>query len=618
MSSLGELLKDGPSPELLTAIQNDVSYKALVPLLDTELERQEVRLRDLRAYRNMLAAPIHNLPAEIISRVFLYYASEECALFDLRWTCLLFVCRRWRDIGNSSPPLWSFIDLGKPSHDYSRMWTQLARLVAQRNRAGDWPLTIKCALYGSCSSDIVNMYDPFFWKPEFLRSLDINMDVEALCAVLGRMASFSHPLLKFLRVQARLRVLEDNVEEGDPQAEHPIHLPSALLGRAIPHLEILELWDVIPDWSTIRNITSLHVSLTSPPDPEHKFALRDLIDALSRCPQLESLKADIPPVPALDPLLCNGATLSKLCVLHLRGNWLSCLQVLTCIIIPPSATLACNAPLPSGPVYRPLALYFRRHYRSVGAPTIKGLAFDAPDHCYRQFTIAAATDTEFHDTILKVDYPTCFQFMSYPRTQPALRQIIRKTLHALPLQSVTHIWTSSVNSLTEKTWRTLIALVPSATTISVSPNDDADTLMDALHWFLMNQKCRPFAQIHINASLIRRTISYCDEEEREALIASAKAAFESVIVYLDAAKAAGLPLDVLQLTESIFPDGVQLKDLFGKLVQGVILDGRLVNKEIARQDRQRSRQNREELIAKFPELAHRLASVPGLNESDDE
>ncbi|KZV61505.1 hypothetical protein PENSPDRAFT_540298, partial [Peniophora sp. CONT] len=75
------------------------------------VERSSSRLQRLKEHRNSVASPMYRLQTEILSDIFLIYARENDELFNLRWTRLLFVCRRWYNIAMDTQGLWSFIDI---------------------------------------------------------------------------------------------------------------------------------------------------------------------------------------------------------------------------------------------------------------------------------------------------------------------------------------------------------------------------------------------------------------------------------------------------------------------------------------------------------------------------
>ncbi|KZV62463.1 hypothetical protein PENSPDRAFT_591383, partial [Peniophora sp. CONT] len=102
------LLCSSPQPALLEAVDGGNDHKIL-PLLDAELQRSSSRLQRLKEYRNALASPMYRLHPEILSNVFYIYAQDNDELFNLRWTRVLLVCRRWHDVAVNASSLWSFI-----------------------------------------------------------------------------------------------------------------------------------------------------------------------------------------------------------------------------------------------------------------------------------------------------------------------------------------------------------------------------------------------------------------------------------------------------------------------------------------------------------------------------
>ena len=88
-------LADVPQASLLDAVRGDQDRLITLPLLDAELRRSSHRLQRLKEYRNAFASPAYRLQPELLSTLFIIYARDNNELFDLRWTKLLLVCRRW-------------------------------------------------------------------------------------------------------------------------------------------------------------------------------------------------------------------------------------------------------------------------------------------------------------------------------------------------------------------------------------------------------------------------------------------------------------------------------------------------------------------------------------------
>ncbi|KAK0185081.1 hypothetical protein F5146DRAFT_1125423 [Armillaria mellea] len=72
-----------------------------------------------------MSAPIRRLPRDILLEIFSLSSSLNPDAGDYPWT-LGHVCRWWRDIVHSSPPLWSFVVLCQP-YDPEIIETQLQR-----------------------------------------------------------------------------------------------------------------------------------------------------------------------------------------------------------------------------------------------------------------------------------------------------------------------------------------------------------------------------------------------------------------------------------------------------------------------------------------------------------
>ena len=68
----------------------------------------------LRSRRNAFA-PISRLPSEILAEVFSFLSSStwDKETGYLKWTCVVRVCHRWREIALNYPLLWSHINFTK-------------------------------------------------------------------------------------------------------------------------------------------------------------------------------------------------------------------------------------------------------------------------------------------------------------------------------------------------------------------------------------------------------------------------------------------------------------------------------------------------------------------------
>ncbi|KAJ7307751.1 hypothetical protein DFH08DRAFT_1051278, partial [Mycena albidolilacea] len=85
-------------------------------------------------------SPVFALPTEILSKIFASYAFESGPTFDLRWTKVMFVCRRWHDIALAEPKLWATIVISSSM--------KLASLDLILSRSGVAPLSIRITSSG--------------------------------------------------------------------------------------------------------------------------------------------------------------------------------------------------------------------------------------------------------------------------------------------------------------------------------------------------------------------------------------------------------------------------------------------------------------------------------------
>jgi hypothetical protein len=72
----------------------------------------------LKAKRNEMA-PIFSLPTELL------YAVDSDALFNLKWTGIMYVCRHWRALALAAHALWACISAPTLSRDLRRVLSQL-------------------------------------------------------------------------------------------------------------------------------------------------------------------------------------------------------------------------------------------------------------------------------------------------------------------------------------------------------------------------------------------------------------------------------------------------------------------------------------------------------------
>ncbi|VDB86847.1 unnamed protein product [Peniophora sp. CBMAI 1063] len=122
--------------------------------------------------RNMSTSSACRLPPEILSHIFTLDAEKHKSLWSLKWTRLMLVCRRFREIGLQHCELWSYITLRITSdsdHD---------GLLVRRARAKGDPLTIKVH-YDQAMADYLDVMGGSFWDSGALKWLSISFASQA-------------------------------------------------------------------------------------------------------------------------------------------------------------------------------------------------------------------------------------------------------------------------------------------------------------------------------------------------------------------------------------------------------------------------------------------------------
>ncbi|TBU45844.1 hypothetical protein BD309DRAFT_955201 [Dichomitus squalens] len=221
----------------------------------------------LRKLHNNLAS-VNALPVEILSQVFVYLLSPPGAPIKqghAKFLKVAHVCHRWRTIALENPMLWTSF----PLHH--------AEMVEQCvNRSGQLPLTV--SLTQGMSESIPQLVSPASYR---VRSIWISTksgsDVGRLLSCFG-----SAPLLEYLHVEA---------SGNDPRAsfDSPVRPSVPLLFNGhVPSLRYLVLRDLqllFPPPNTLR-----HLELGAHLIDHHLPSVKEVLDILANCPELEALK----------------------------------------------------------------------------------------------------------------------------------------------------------------------------------------------------------------------------------------------------------------------------------------------------------------------------------------
>ncbi|VDB99801.1 unnamed protein product [Peniophora sp. CBMAI 1063] len=327
--------------------------------------------------------PAHRLPPELLARLFFIYASNNDALYDLRWTKLLFVCKRWHDVGLQTQNLWSFIawkpvpspirafltGLGPQEEDVQRM----RRIDVQRQRAEHSLLSVKISLAPHLSPAIL-AYIPTLWEPSTLRYLEVRAAPEYMSNVLDILAGCEHPALTDFHISPwkHRRV---------PGLQPPPSLDDVLTSN-LPNLRSLSVLSVSFNWTLVRNLRTLSITyLTS---DTVTFNVVDVVDALIRCPHLQELSMRLPTSLGPNVAVLPAASLTCISELYIAGDVDTCDILIHAITdIPPSAKItvlgtSISQSLQTSPISS-IASYMGAHASQEGAQALRSLAIGFED-----------------------------------------------------------------------------------------------------------------------------------------------------------------------------------------------------------------------------------------------
>ncbi|VDC01328.1 unnamed protein product [Peniophora sp. CBMAI 1063] len=630
--ALLSMLQDLAPSELFEGVESAQSAKELLPLLDAELQRCTNRMQRIQQYRNKLSSPMYTLLPELLSKIFVIYAQDQLELFNLRWTKLLLVCRRWYDVGVSTPKLWSYISLVDPSatafHFSGNAQLPDARLAkrieAQLARAGTAPLTIKTGALGrrSDASESMKPYRSVFWNAGSLASLSLSGDKTNVTATLNEMARHRHPVLKEISIV--YEGIRFHIGTGPlPTTPHlpsntPIPLPDNLLGDNSPKLSTISISGVTLNWALVQNLRALHATFDDNTTPA--TSLDNIADALARCPRLEDLQMMLP-----TSFLPNGAeTLASIPLRSLRKATIRANSDICAALFQAFTDMPCRAriSLLSATTSTPqqisrLSSLLGTHGRIDGAPTIRvvsiaqGAVFangigmtiaingnvQGGDLRSTQLCVAARTylDRQRHFDMPFAMTPTgsirmCLTAIPNNDTQP--ENVLADILQSWPLASATCLDIRSCRSVPIEIWRALFDNAPGVTTVILRPEAAALlTLMDFLTTALREDGRR----IVKNIILDMGEVSFGHMSSlfggggvlQETPNVRARVCLMRLLQYCTNAAQAGVPLDTIELVnDNVHQQGDRMiqtvpetdwSELYRDLGEGFVYEGFLRN-----------------------------------------
>ncbi|KAJ7469594.1 hypothetical protein FB451DRAFT_1255080 [Mycena latifolia] len=451
------------SPEPFTQTDTVAQMNAI----DTEIVWHYAQIALLKAKRNTIA-PIFRLPNELLSRILTIHAVDSESLFNLRWTQIMYVCRRWRDLALAAHPLWSFIELG-----WTGGFRGFRRLVEQLNRSGVAPVTVKIA---SChSANIIRVILP---HSERICALELAGEAQYIHELIVSLPDHKLPILSSLHLDANQKL--DEVPGGVLAA-----LPQSILEGGIPNLRALTLASINLPWSSLRGLETL--SLTKCNDTSQALqTFASVLEMLGASPHLKVLRLGwIIPLPLPDQQY-TYLELPMLASIELDDTVTGCTALLNHLRFPPTTHIQIYpSHVNAGADIRELLVPLRKQIRAAGAPTIRLLAFNC--HDVESLIIGAYHETSAPDPLNR-DAP--FLLYSHPHTENTLRQIMAKIVKALPFESITHLDARLAARPTPTSWRTALKLLPALEMVYLFTQKGAVSFLRALLEIELNERRR--------------------------------------------------------------------------------------------------------------------------------
>ncbi|KZV73746.1 hypothetical protein PENSPDRAFT_259517 [Peniophora sp. CONT] len=604
--SLKDLLCEGPQLTLLEAVDSGRNQRDLLPLLEVELQRSAFRLQRLKEYRNALISPFYNLAPEILSRIFFIYAQDNDELYDLRWTKVLLVCRRWHDIGTLTPKLWSFIDLSYGFYRYRDVESAQAealdvkRLQRQVSLAGLWPCAVTLNLKQGLS-DIKQTCLPMFWNPQFLYSLILTGSDYFMNQVLEALNVHRHSTLTELKVYGYVHNIQPDGLEIPT-----LGLPAGILEHNLPQLRCLTMTGVRFNWASIRDLRSIDVQWYP---ASHSTALHDILDALARCPALEELLLTLEGF-AHDYDL--SFTPQPVGLLYARTIYLSgpaelCLTLSRALAdIPGTAKVSImvlDAWLPPAIDYFPISSLISessRHANRRDAPVIHAvnlvqrmlvptsqLGISGRHQLNRSLDLRQERyNHESSDILLSMKT----NHMQEEQIWTWISNLTLRVLHLWPLAHVTHLDVRQTDWPMGIPWQVLLEQLPTVTTIVTRPDfPGPDSLLEYLNAQLRDHGRRVVANIIYDAQKVDHHSSYPFPASLEAIC---RLVVIRTLAYCAEAARAQLPLGTLEImndSEAVSKYKIRLlepatdidwSEMYRDLNEGFVYEGMLYNEAV--------------------------------------
>ncbi|KAF7290858.1 hypothetical protein MIND_01327000 [Mycena indigotica] len=465
------------------------AFPDTIPEIDKRLHALHAEISALKTKRNTLV-PIFRLPDELIRHIVELYAHSSDSLFNLAWTKLMWVCRRWAEIVFSLQELWGYIDLGTNVHKI------YSKIDAQVKYSGVAPLTFKAYLLDT---------DYFVrWavseNATRVRSLTLEGRTKHVSTLIAALPDLHLTALASLSVSHYA---------GEDAPGSTVVIPAELFDGRLPRLRELcfkESSSISAPWSLFRNLERLTLTGCTNSSSDSPATVDDVLQVLAASPNLKMLalqpKASLLPVVNREPI-----TLPMLQYLYIRDYISPTTVLLNALRFPPTSIIQIYPHgIYTGNDIRNVLVPMRTHLRARAAPRLPFFtlrAFIGPNDrsdfvCTMELGDSESSSGRYYHTQLdEIDgTSTSLVLNSHPNSEPALRQIVTKFLNTARADVVTHLDASEVRDMGEASWRTILRLLPALNslrvTLSAAPTFNARSFLG-----LCQALCKLEANSHI-------------------------------------------------------------------------------------------------------------------------
>ncbi|KAJ7573698.1 hypothetical protein C8J56DRAFT_508134 [Mycena floridula] len=434
-------------------------------LVDQRMALLFDQVLELKRYRNTIAT-ISILPDDILSQIFFEYVLISDP-WQVKWTKILFVCRRWADLCMNNPKLWAFVSNANIPRGYH--WI---------HRSKEHPVSFKLKLYETSTRD------QFFFLSclHRIRSLHIT---GSKAADLG--ALFEQQDIQ----QAGISNLESlSVKCSDRE---PWLLPALLFQTPRYHSLVLEGagFSSIDHFNALENLTKLSLELRLAASDTVTMAvmptMKDLANILERSPHLQDLNLSryirqsddtlenvFPPIalPQLESLALDLETsMTK--------------EIFDNLTIPASTRL--GVWLDHATDFSTILHLLSRQWRLPGAPKLRSAAF-----CYDNMQpgmtsffgfSAQCTETTSIDPGIPAE-DVQFSLIAYPRSTKGWRRILRGLFRTIPFDplgiSINVSQITHLSQVSKYSWRTIFDELSMPLELRIGGNEAMMAMMNGL------------------------------------------------------------------------------------------------------------------------------------------